>query len=171
MTTRLNRRAWLASIGAGLAAGRRGDAAQNAAPPSQPSTPSRPLALDDFQPRSMLVVPQHPIERARFPVVDIHTHPTGRASRAGVPRGDAIEVRNPPTELLALMARRNLRTLVNLTGGVGNGLAQAIRTFQEPHPDRFAVFTEPSYDRIAEAGYAHGKATRSPVRRGRGRGE
>jgi predicted TIM-barrel fold metal-dependent hydrolase len=101
----------------------------------------------------MLVVPQHPIERARFPVVDMHTHPTGRASRAGIPRGESIEVRNPPAQLLPLMERRNVRTLVNLTGGVGSGLAQAVQTFQEPHPDRFVVFTEPSYDRIAEPGY------------------
>ena len=52
------------------------------------------------------------------------------------------------------MERRNLRTLVDLTGGVGSGLAEAVRTFQQPHPDRFVVFTEPSYDRIAEPGYA-----------------
>ena len=63
-----------------------------------------------------------------------------------------------PAELLALMERRNLRTLVSLTGGVGTGLADSVRTFQQPHPDRFVVFTEPSYDRIAEPGYASWQA-------------
>ena len=63
-------------------------------------------------------------------------------------------MRSPPSELLPLMAKRNLRTLVDLTGGVGSGLAEAVRTFQQPHPDRFVVFTEPSYDRIAEPKYA-----------------
>ena len=156
MTTRLNRRAWLASLGVGLASVPRATVASNSPASSQTPTQPRPgaLALDDFQPRSMLVVPQHPVERARFPVVDIHTHPTGRASRAGVPRGEAIEVRNKPADLLAMMERRNLRTLVNLTGGVGSGLAQAVAAFQQPHPERFVIFTEPSYDRLAEPGYA-----------------
>ena len=156
MTMRLNRRAWLASLGAGLASVPRAATGQPRPPSTQPAPQARPgsLALDDFQPRSMLVVPQQPIDRARFPVVDMHTHPTGRATSAGIPRGEAIEVRSTPAELLALMERRNVRTLVNLTGGVGSGLAQAVRTFQEPHADRFVVFTEPSYDRVAEPGYA-----------------
>ena len=115
----------------------------------------------------MLVVPQHPIDRARFPVVDVHTHPTVRARDAhGMPRGEAIDVRTTPAELLPLMDRRNLRTLVNLTGGVGSGLAETVRTFQQPHPDRFVVFTEPSYDRIAEPGYPRGRPT-SSARAGR----
>jgi predicted TIM-barrel fold metal-dependent hydrolase len=156
MTMRLNRRAWLASLGAGLASVPRAAAGQPGPPATQPAPQARPgsLALDAFQPRSMLVVAAQPVERARFPVVDMHTHPTGRATSAGIPRGEAIEVRSTPAELLALMERRNVRTLVNLTGGVGSGLAQAVRTFQEPHAGRFVVFTEPSYDRVAEPGYA-----------------
>ena len=118
------------------------------------------LALADFQPRSMLVVPETKVERARFPVVDVHAHPTSRARRAGgVPHGEAVRHGATPADLLALMERRNLRTLVSLTGGVGSGLADSVRTFQQPHPDRFVVFTEPSYDRIAEPGYADGRPT------------
>jgi predicted TIM-barrel fold metal-dependent hydrolase len=56
------------------------------------------------------------------------------------------------------MDRRNVRAIVNLTGGVGAGLAESVRTFQRPHPDRFVVFTEPSYDRITDAGYARWQA-------------
>ena len=103
----------------------------------------------------MLVVPETRVERARFPVVDVHVHPTGRANRSdGVPTGEAMRVSATPAELLPLMERRNLRTLVNLTGGVGTGLAETVRTFQQPHPDRFVIFTEPSYERIVEPGYA-----------------
>lgn len=103
----------------------------------------------------MLVVPEHPVERARFPVVDVHTHPTFRArSVNGVPHGEAVRASATPADLLAIMERRNLRTLVDLTGGVGSGLAESVKTFQEPHPDRFVVFTEPSYDRITDPGYA-----------------
>lgn len=159
MRRRVDRRTWLSGLGVGLAGLSRGVRAEGqTAPAGAPAasgaqgTPGA-LALDDFQPRSMLVVPEHPIERAKFPVVDLHTHPVGRRSEAGVPRGEAITVRNPPSELLPLMAKRNLRTLVSLTGGVGSGLAESVRTFQQPHPDKFVVFTEPSYDRIVDPNY------------------
>src|SRR3954467_9313477 len=31
--------------------------------------------ITDYKPKSTLVVPQHPVPRAKFPVVDIHGHP------------------------------------------------------------------------------------------------
>lgn len=155
MRTRMGRRAWLTSL-ATLAAARD----VGARPPASPQSPTSPpaagsLPLQDFQPRSMLVVPETRVERARFPVVDMHVHPTSRVRRVGgVPHGEAMRASATPQQLLTLMDRRNLRTLVNLTGGIGAGLAETIRTFQQPHPDRFVVFTEPSYERIAEPGYA-----------------
>jgi predicted TIM-barrel fold metal-dependent hydrolase len=155
----LGRRAWLTSLGTMLAA--RGTSARSTTTPQTGAArpAAGPLALADFQPRSMLVVPETRVERARFPVVDVHAHPTSRARRAGgVPRGEAVRHGATPADLLALMERRNLRTLVSLTGGVGSGLADSVRTFQQPHPDRFVVFTEPSYDRIAEPGYAKWQA-------------
>jgi predicted TIM-barrel fold metal-dependent hydrolase len=146
----------LASLGAGLVAAlpRRGWS-QTAAPASPASQTGDALPLRDFQPRSMLVVPEHRVERARYPVVDVHTHPTFRSQVVnGVPRGEAVAARTPAAELLTLMDRRNVRTLVNLTGGVGGGLVETVRSYQQPHPGRFVVFTEPSYDRIAAPGYA-----------------
>jgi predicted TIM-barrel fold metal-dependent hydrolase len=156
VTRKFNRRAWLAGASAGLLTGvPRVGSAQSGPASSSAQGSTAPLALQEFQPRSMLVVPEHPVERARFPVVDVHTHPTFRTrSVQGVPQGEAVEGKTPPAELLTLMDRRNVRTLVNLTGGVGSGLAETVRIFQQPRPDRFVVFTEPSYDRIADPKYA-----------------
>ena len=56
------------------------------------------------------------------------------------------------------MDRRNLKMIVDLTGGVGKGLATSISALQQPHPDRFAVFTEPTYDKVADPGYAQWQA-------------
>jgi predicted TIM-barrel fold metal-dependent hydrolase len=150
----LSRRAWLAGLGAGLAGSRvRVTAGEAGQAPATPQA-SDSLLLADYEPRSMLVVEQNPVERARFPVVDVHTHPTFRArSVAGVPHGEEVRSRTDPAELLQIMDRRNLRTIVDLTGGVGAGLAESVRTFQQPHPDRFVVYTEPSYDRIVDPGY------------------
>ena len=162
----LSRRAWFASLGFGIAAAglREGSAQQTIPAPRRraattPADARDSLLLRDFQPRSMLVVPETAVPRARFPVIDVHTHPTFRVkSVAGVPHGEAVRVSAPPADVLAVMERRNVRTIVDLTGGVGTGLAESVRTFQQPHPDKFVVFTEPSYDRVAQAGYARWQA-------------
>jgi predicted TIM-barrel fold metal-dependent hydrolase len=156
----ISRRAWLAALGAGLAAPRSSSAAPQAASPAaapKPSSTARSggLPLEQYEPKSMLVVPETQVPRAKFPVIDVHTHPTGRARRsAGVPVGEANRIVTPPDKALAIMDARNIRTIVDLTGGVGTGLAESVKTFQQPHPDRFVIFTEPTYDRIAEPGYA-----------------
>ena len=152
----LSRRAWLRTLTgaaagtAALARATRVDALQG--PAQAPA--AGPLALPDFEPRSMLHVQETRVERARFPVIDVHTHLTFRArSVGGVGHGDAMRALATPADLLAVMDRRNVQTMVNLTGGVGNGLRETTRTFQDP-PARFVTFTEPSWDRIAEPGYA-----------------
>ena len=100
----------------------------------------------------MLHVPETRVERARFPVIDVHTHLTFRArSAGGVGQGEAMRVIATPPDLLPVMDRRNVQTMVNLTGGVGSGLQESVRTFQS-HPTRFVVFTEPSWYRITEPG-------------------
>ena len=67
------------------------------------------------------------------------------------------------------MDRRNVQTMVNLTGGVGTGLIETVKTFQQPHPDRFVVFTEPSWYRLLEPGYRSGRPTSSGARKQRAR--
>src|SRR5256884_383270 len=61
-------------------------------------------------------------------------------------------------DVLPLMDRKNLRIMVNLTGGVGKGLQEAIRKFQTPHPDRFLTFTEPWWERTNQPGYSQFQA-------------
>ena len=42
--------------------------------PVAPAQAKPGLALEDFEPKSMLVVPHHPTPRAKYPVIDVHTH-------------------------------------------------------------------------------------------------
>ncbi len=101
---------------------------------------SQPLALKDYQPKSMLHVPETLVPRSRFPVIDFHTHLswTDRKGKADVVRHTAT-----PTEVLQVMDAKNVRIMVNLTGGYGALLDETLRHWQQPHPDRFLVFTEP----------------------------
>ncbi|RDS86641.1 amidohydrolase family protein [Dyella psychrodurans] len=112
------------------------------------------LPLKDFKPRSMLRVPKTRIERPRFPVIDAHTHLTWSSRvRNGVSVGEEITVFAKPEDLLPVMDRKGVRTLVNLTGGVGAGLEQTIRMFDQAAPGRFITLTEPSYEHFPEPNY------------------
>jgi predicted TIM-barrel fold metal-dependent hydrolase len=120
-----------------------------------PDTSKSELRLKDFKPRSMLRVPTTRIEQPRFPVIDAHTHLTwSRKVRNGVSVGEDIAVFAKPEDLLPVMDRKGVRTLVNLTGGVGKGLEQSIQLFDQAAPGRFATLTEPSYEHFPEPNYA-----------------
>ena len=82
---------------------------------------SASLPVEQYEPRSTLRVPEHPVARARYPVIDVHTHLSfsGSLRRDGPPKHAA-----PPEEVLAVMDRKNLHMLVNLTGGSGKALDQ-----------------------------------------------
>jgi hypothetical protein len=62
-----------------------------------------PPSIVDYRPRTTLVVAQHPVRKAKFPVVDSHNHTTVNASNID--------------QLIAEMDQLNLRVLVNLSGG------------------------------------------------------
>ena len=104
-----------------------------------------PLDLSQFEPRSELQVAETKIERAKFPIIDVHCHLTW-------------ENASKPEELLEVMNRRNIRTLVNLTGGLGAKLRDGVERFDRKFPGRFLTFTEPAWHRANEAGYAKAQA-------------
>lgn len=117
------------------------------------------LELKDFQPKSMLVVPETHVPRARFPAIDFHTH-LGFSAKgvAGVPHGEERTFRAPAGELLPVMDEVNLQTMVNLTGGVGAGLEESIARYQTAHPGRFITFTEPRWQDAARPSYPREQA-------------
>ncbi len=127
----------------------------------QAAAPPEKIGLDlrDFQPHSMLHVPETKVPKARFPVIDIHTHLSFAAkSKNGVPLSEERHWLAEPGELLAVMERKNLRLLVNVTGGMGSGTRASVAKFDRAHPGRFLTFTEPWYGRAAEPGYAQFQA-------------
>jgi predicted TIM-barrel fold metal-dependent hydrolase len=109
------------------------------------------LPLVDYQPRSMLHVDETHVARARYPLIDFHTHVTFGPN---LKPGDTTVFYETPENLLAVMDRKNIHTLVDLTGGVGNGLKESIARLAKAHPGRFIVFTEPWWSRTNEPGYA-----------------
>jgi predicted TIM-barrel fold metal-dependent hydrolase len=89
------------------------------------------LRLGDYRPRSMLRVAEHPIDKPRFPVIDMHNHTVSRDGSWQV---------EDPAEIVAVMDAAGIAAMVDLDGGTGDQLAQHIERFRGPYPDRFAIF-------------------------------
>jgi predicted TIM-barrel fold metal-dependent hydrolase len=156
--TKLNRRRWLESIGAAAAATALPSSAFSATAAPQLKSPEgsgkMKLDLADFRPKSMLHAPETKIEKSRYPVIDIHTHLSIRAKDVnGVGIGEKMDFLATPEILLPVMERRNIKILVNLTGGSGKGLDETIQRFDKTHPDRFITFTEPTWDHTNQPNY------------------
>ncbi len=86
-----------------------------------------PPSIVDYRPKSTLVTGVHPVPKAKFPVVDIHSH-TG-------PTPNSVE------RLLKEMDALNIRVLNNLSGGNGDSLKQRVEYIRTAKlTDRFTVF-------------------------------
>lgn len=85
------------------------------------------MSVEEYEPRSTLVVPEHPVPRAKFPFIDAHGHP---------------RVNSPASldRLLAEMDSINLRLMIVLFGGSGDRLKANLKTYKQRDPDRFALF-------------------------------
>jgi predicted TIM-barrel fold metal-dependent hydrolase len=150
----MNRRQLLSTTGFGLMAGAVARAGVSTASMATEERQSKALSLSDYEPKSMLQVRETHVPRARFPVIDIHTHLSVSArSKDGVELAPDREYLGKPEDLLAVMDQKNVRSMVNLTGGYGAGLAETVRKYDHTFRDRFYTFTEPAYSMFLEAGY------------------
>lgn len=140
----MKRRAWL-SLASAAAAVRRG---RTQTPATAQEAPEGVLPIERYQPKSMLHTAETLVGRARFPVIDFHTHITG-----GSADGSRIRFSLDPATCLSVMDRKNLRAMVDVTGSYDAANRQAIARLQEAHPGRFFVFVEPAYARMSDPGY------------------
>jgi predicted TIM-barrel fold metal-dependent hydrolase len=150
----MDRRKMLRRAGAGLIVGAIAPGA--AAAPRQGAEPDKlpSLALSDYEPKSMLQVRETRVERSRYPVIDFHTHITVSAHEVrGIPLAAERTYLSDPSELIAVMDRKNIHTMVNLTGGFDDGLVETVRRYDKARPGRFYTLTEPCYSRFLEPGY------------------
>lgn len=104
------------------------------------------MTLEEYEPRSMLVIEEHPIRRAKYPFVDIHGHQNLSMDDASL------------ASLVAQMDHMGLRTMNNLSGGWGDGLKAQVRNARAKYPGRFTVFANVDWSRINEPNFARNAA-------------
>src|SRR5438876_11677160 len=107
----INRRQWFYRVGliASAAAAQSGSASL-AAVEGVAKTERKPLDLSEYEPKNMLHMRESHVERARFAVIDFHTHISFSAKSAkGVELAPERRYLGTPQELLAVMDRKNIR--------------------------------------------------------------
>ena len=99
------------------------------------------LTVEEYTPRSTLVVDENPVQRARFPVIDVHSH-HWRISE------------DQWAQTVSEMDDLNLQVLVNLSGGSGSNLAKKIETIRRsPAPERMVHFANLDFSRGVYSGF------------------
>jgi predicted TIM-barrel fold metal-dependent hydrolase len=99
-------------------------------PPPLDGREGRQLLLENFRPKSQLKVERHELTRAKFPVVDVHTH-------FGVKfRGGADEL----AAWVRLMDENNTAVCVSLDGKWDELLDEHAQLLWTKYRDRFAIF-------------------------------
>ena len=150
----MNRRQLLYSTGLTMMSGTMARAAGAAPSAGSTNDRSQALRLADYEPTSMLQVKETPVARARFPVIDVHTHISIPAHlENGVAIAPERQYLAGPEELLSVMDRKNIRAMVNLTGGFDHGLTESVKRYDHAHPGRFYTLTEPSYPLFLKPDY------------------
>ena len=104
------------------------------------SLAAQTLSIEEYDPKSTLVVPEHPAKRAKYPFIDVHNHQWGLAP-------ESVD------KLVADMDSINLRIMVNLSGGYGERLKENIAILKGRYKDRFVVFANMDFSGIDDPNY------------------
>lgn len=105
------------------------------------SQSSTKMDFEHYNPPSTLVVPAHPVSKAKFPFIDVHNHQFRMADM-------------DLSTVLTQMDRLNMKVMVNLSGQSGDVLKKAVSNIRDNSPKRFIVFANVDFKKVGEAGWA-----------------
>ncbi|RDC65805.1 amidohydrolase family protein [Adhaeribacter pallidiroseus] len=101
-----------------------------------PSAQAQEMSFEEYEPKSTLVVPEHPVTKAKYPFIDIHSHQNSNMSKAAMDK------------MVKEMDALNMRTMINLSGGSGSELKSGVANLKGSYPNRFVVFANVDFDKI-----------------------
>ena len=105
------------------------------------SAQNKNLTFEEYSPTSTLVVPGHPIKKAKFPFIDVHGHQYRMSEQDLDPVVDAMDT-------------LNMMIMVNLSGRSGETLQKSVKNINDHYPNRFVVFANVNFDGVGENGWA-----------------
>ncbi|MFC4220239.1 amidohydrolase family protein [Flagellimonas marina] len=93
------------------------------------------MGFEEYNPTSTLVVAEHPVDRAKFKFIDVHSHQFRMANQ-------------DLSELIKDMNQLNEGIMVNLSGGSGEDLVAKLKNVNEHYPNRFAIFANVDFSGV-----------------------
>ena len=99
---------------------------------------SQEVTFEEYNPPSSLVVPEHPTTRAKFPFIDVHSHQWRMGER-------------DLNKLAGEMDDLNMGLMVNLSGGSGKAVVDAINNIKTNQPKRFIIFANLNFNNLDDS--------------------
>ncbi|MBL8232663.1 MAG: amidohydrolase family protein [Bryobacterales bacterium] len=109
--------------------------------------PKPVMTIEEYEPKSLLVVPERKVTRAKYPFVDIHNH----QNSAG---GDRLD------QLVREMDEINMAVMVNLSGRYGDALKENVARQKTKYKDRFVIFANIDFTDVDAPDYPQRAAAR-----------
>lgn len=99
------------------------------------------MDIEEYSPRSTLVVPKTPVIRSKYPFIDVHNHQFD------------MPVKNL-TKLTAEMDSLNMAFMINLSGFRGLYLQKSLENIKENAPTRFGLFLNVDFEALDDEDFA-----------------
>jgi predicted TIM-barrel fold metal-dependent hydrolase len=93
------------------------------------------VTFEEYNPPSSLVVPEHLVNQSKYPFIDVHSHQWRMGER---------DLNKLAKEMDAL----NMGLMVNLSGGSGKGIADAMTNIKTHQPQRFIIFANLNFNNL-----------------------
>ena len=110
------------------------------------NTIGQTMTVEEYEPKSTLVVPENPITKAKYPFIDVHNHRWRNMS------SEALD------KMVGEMDELNMKVLVNLSGRSGDRLVQGVKAFKGKYPKRFIIFANIDFRKIDEPNFGENAA-------------
>ena len=98
------------------------------------------MDVEEYEPISTLVVPKHPLTKAKYSFIDVHSHQW------------TMPIQNLDG-LVSEMDSLNMGVMVNLSGYRGKLLEWSLDNVKKHYANRFAVFINLNFEKLDDAGW------------------
>ena len=93
------------------------------------------MDIEEYSPKSTLIVPEHPVKRSKYPFIDVHNHQFD------------MPIKNLP-KLVSEMDSLNMAFMINLSGFRGLYLRKSLENIKKNAPTRFGLFINIDFENI-----------------------
>ena len=93
------------------------------------------MDIEEYSPKSTLIVPEHSVKRSKYPFIDVHNHQFD------------MPIKNLP-KLVSEMDSLNMAFMINLSGFRGLYLRKSLENIKKNAPTRFGLFLNIDFEDI-----------------------